>query len=1308
MKKQLIYILSGLGVGLVICLLLTASALFYLNTRQGQAFSQRLINRYLAGKIHWQEMHLSVFDGRIEIRKPRLAGPTGEVLAGGENLTLNWSWPALLQKEITIRGSLSKPWIHLHRERDNRFNLTKVFAPAVTPITEEKTEDALDNEDRSGFPFNLAIESFRLVEGSFQFRESTGRLATDIHGINLAVSSNLGEARADIDVDFAGGHVTFHDHRTDLKPSSLKVRYADNRLAPIHLSLSTEAGGAILTGVIADPFESPSIHLNMGMHAALEILSPGSGPSAFNGAVRAEVRVTGPADNPEADIQITYEGGTVLGQSLDRLDGRIRLSDRLVTIDRLNIAAGGGELFLNGRTDLKPVFTNGFFQPAADFKSLLVDADFSIQSPDLAASLAPFGIHTAKGALTAHGHITGTLHRPRFDLRVDGTGLAYDDIRLGNVHLAADLDSQGQLRIGEMIIDNRGSTIRGKGEIQVLTNARTFARNPPLNLELTLANVEANDFVSQKLARGHLNGTVQLEGGMQNPLGRFDLEGHGIGIGDYPVGEMQAVGKYQNGTLTMATMTLVNGDTRVRLTGNARLFAPEAFTLIENPVIDVAVTGEAIRIEDYFSQWKGRFSLDTRLSGSLKAPQGPIHIQGRQVTAPWQYFDRLDLTGRLEGDILRVDQLAASPAPDEWVRANGRISTHGLTDVRIVTEGISLGHIDFLKNRIPVEGKLAVTLAGSGPFGNPKVTGTVALKKINAGEKPLKDLLGDLNLENRSLTFNVHHGAIDLSGRYHLIEKSFSVNSRIHSDDLAGDLGPYLTRFDREKFGGRIRGEFQAEGDLDHLEQLAASGTLSDVRLDFKGREVLRTEDARLSYNNNGFRISGWDLTLLEMGTLHIEGSGQPAGEIDMTAQGDLPLAVGRVLFSRLEDLSGNLRLSAALKGKWDQPEIRGHVAVQSGALTIPAWGQKLHQINGTLTLQPDAITVHGLRGKLDEGDLNVYGTLNLDHFHPAKIDIALDVANLPFSVPESLDVFITSQLALRGTPDHSRLTGKISLTDGVYYKDFQLNPMDMLKKKRTQEKRSKPPDIDFPYLKNLDLDVEIATGNPFLAENNLAELDIVSNARILGKLTRPEVVGRTEIPEGMVRFWNRQFQITHGSIDFIDPYSTTPKIDIRAETDIRQWTVYVDVTGPVDNPNLELSSSPAMESGEILALILTGRTSREMIAGEGGQTSATGAALGALAETPLGMGVKTATGVDSLEVDTVASGGGSGEDTRVTFGKDLSDRMTLKYSMETKEGELVHKTIAEYQLLENILVSGFQDNNGIYGGALRYRIEFR
>ena len=92
-----------------------------------------------------------------------------------------------------------------------------------------------------------------------------------------------------------------------------------------------------------------------------------------------------------------------------------------------------------------------------------------------------------------------------------------------------------------------------------------------------------------------------------------------------------------------------------------------------------------------------------------------------------------------------------------------------------------------------------------------------------------------------------------------------------------------------------------------------------------------------------------------------------------------------------------------------------------------------------------------------------------------------------------------------------------------------------------------------------------------------------------------------------------------------------------------------------------------------------------------------------------VGVDIKKSTGLDILQVEATDEGdeadvGG----VKVTVGKRLSDRMTVKYAVETKDGETVQTAITEYKLLEHILMSGFQDSQGVYGSELAFRIEFR
>ena len=67
-----------------------------------------------------------------------------------------------------------------------------------------------------------------------------------------------------------------------------------------------------------------------------------------------------------------------------------------------------------------------------------------------------------------------------------------------------------------------------------------------------------------------------------------------------------------------------------------------------------------------------------------------------------------------------------------------------------------------------------------------------------------------------------------------------------------------------------------------------------------------------------------------------------------------------------------------------------------------------------------------------------------------------------------------------------------------------------------------------------------------------------------------------------------------------------------------------------------------------------------------------------------------------------------SEEEIKVTVGKELSRRLTVKYGVENKSGIVVQQSTAIYKLMENLSINGFQDTGGDFGGEMRYRLEFR
>ena len=213
----------------------------------------------------------------------------------------------------------------------------------------------------------------------------------------------------------------------------------------------------------------------------------------------------------------------------------------------------------------------------------------------------------------------------------------------------------------------------------------------------------------------------------------------------------------------------------------------------------------------------------------------------------------------------------------------------------------------------------------------------------------------------------------------------------------------------------------------------------------------------------------------------------------------------------------------------------------------------------------------------------------------------------------------------------------------------------------------------------------------------------------ITGTLQRPIIQGRTRIDSGSLQYQSTTFTIKKGFIDFTNPYTLESVLDIQSQAAIQNWTVFLDISGPLDNLSLKLSSTPFLDDNDLLSLLVTGKTSRATINKTSDSSGSSQKMLADLLSASIGSDLKKAAGLDILEVDSTGESRYVNDDPlKVTFGKIISPRITVKYSVETKGGVTFQRTITEYMFIENILLSGFQDSRGVFGGEVKFRYEFR
>ena len=507
---------------------------------------------------------------------------------------------------------------------------------------------------------------------------------------------------------------------------------------------------------------------------------------------------------------------------------------------------------------------------------------------------------------------------------------------------------------------------------------------------------------------------------------------------------------------------------------------------------------------------------------------------------------------------------------------------------------------------------------------------------------------------------------------------------------------------------GKLSGQINAVGNINDALDARATVNIDGLHLLSRKISLVKADHVSIQLSDRKLLIPEFDMTLLTSGKLQLKGQAQLDGDLEMTVDGRLPLAAAGVFSPELADAAGILALNGRLSGTADAPQINARIDLDSIAILVPGIVQKLHGLNGQILISSNAIQVNNVSGFLDTGSFRLDGTVNHKNFTPTDVDLSINARALPVEVPDTLSVLLNTGIDIQGHHGIAAAKGELVVLEGLYYKDVKINLLKLATERQRSVAAGQEP-LKIPYFDTVNLDIDIGHRQAFQVENNMAELEISPDLHVGGTLAQPIVSGRAQVKEGTVTFQRKTFEVTRGVIDFVNPYKTEAEIDIASQAQIRTWTITLTIKGPPDNLDLKLSSVPSETDSDILSLILFGKTGRELNNGEGGSKLSTGQIMTELIASTFGEDIKKNTGLDILQVEE--TNGSENDETSgvtVTVGKHLSERMTVKYAIESKDGEIVQRAISEYKLLENILVSGFQDSKGVYGSELVFRIEFR
>ena len=1309
-RLNVLLILTGALLGLLLGIIIGIQ--LFLGTGSAGRMIQERLNAAIPGEIHWESQRISLLQGQAEIRKLSILTAENKPIILAESLLIDIGLIDLFTGAIIIQTvQLERPDIFLETDDRGQLNLIRAFVrPAEESVLQPEAETA-------GLPFNIEINELKLTQGNFSLqlpdRESqTETWSIDIEATGLEVSGdNLSRTTGLLELSIDTGHVAVAGIATILQKFHLSAGLANDRLEPLYLDIQTPESRLSLTGSVADLFTQPQFALHLDVFSELsEIQQLFHLESDLAGPVFLQMTASGVIDNPDISMQLHYGKGRLLGKRVKKIALHCRMQNRQVTINQFVAALDAVNLNVTGSIDLQPVFPHGFLTSPIHLDAITYALDFKNSVTRIRA--LPGVDQRFSGEIVSHLHLEGRGISTK-DLTasvaadIQGRQIAVKNLLQPldmHISVQADLDD-GFATLDQSFLEISGTRVTFAGKYDVQQNSIQMQANTEiLSLEKFLQPLPIAGISGQAALQVNISGPVKA------PAIKAGISGQHLGYQNITVGSLIADVDFEDGRLRIQSLELKKNQSKFSLFGHVDLFDSQSRQLLTEPVVNMELPESHLYLEDFVPGLSGEMKLSGYIDGSLKNMKGELVIDGRDLDTGIQIVPAFHLESRIDGQRILFAPLSVTLAPEEYLHAEGWVALDQTYNLRVISDGLKLSTLEILEDT-DLGGQVEISASGAGHFNAPEMDGHLHFTMLNIGDKPLPEMKVRINLRDNLIRAIIDH-PVSITTRLDLTDLNFFVNAELSDTQMA----PYFQLIGCRNLTGRISGSLEAAGNVGNPAAMRANLAISNFSVLHDNNELLCASNITAALKNGEITLPGSRIKLLQEGHVNIQGSGSLDQELNVTVEGRIPVKIISGIVAGIEAPNGIITFKTRLSGTLDQPDIFTNIVLENFGLTLLATDQKIHAVNGHIHIAGQTATIQTVSGYLDDGDFSVEGNFELERFVPSSVDLRLITHILPIIIPDVMEMQINADLKITGTPEQSRLSGDILLLEGRYFQDVKFSLIDAAGKlgnrKRQSAFRSQSRERSLPFFNHLSLDIDLTNRNPFVVDNNLALLHIKPILHIQGSVTDPVATGRIEVTKGTISYRDTDFKVKEGVITFINPYRNEPRVSIQAESQVRHWLITLAISGQPENLDIRLTSNPREENIDILSLLAVGKTTQELLANTGGTTRSPEEILTNLVAGKLGKQLKTETGLDTVELEYRQSGteAEKTDELKVTLGKELSRRLTVKYGvdMERKSSRVVQQSTAIYKLLENLSLKAYQDTAGIFGGEVRYRLEFR
>lgn len=756
--------------------------------------------------------------------------------------------------------------------------------------------------------------------------------------------------------------------------------------------------------------------------------------------------------------------------------------------------------------------------------------------------------------------------------------------------------------------------------------------------------------------------------------------------------------------------SLHHGDTSIRFDVTANFdhgeFSPTSqYTARVN--MREADASEILALAGYDYPIAGKMNLHLLSAGTRANPhaEGKVQIRNTEIYGePLQHFsaDLRYANGDAELNNIQIVHFEANVTGGVTYNTENHNYHFNLTG-----KDFDLLRIPSLQQtKVKVEGRMDFTASGSGTMDAPTITAAIRLRDLTLDGERSGNFVFDATTQGADLHLVGHsefeHAELTMDGNIHL-RADWPSQIRLRATHL--DVDSLLRTYFKGRVTGHsaIAGELELQGPMRHPRELNVKGDLSDFYADIENIKVRNNGPVRFAVNNEMLHVD--QMRLIGEGTdLSANGSLQLTGErmVDLRAQGSLNLQLIET-FNPDFTSSGVVSVDVSVNGSLARPVMQGRVQIAHGAIAYADLPSGLSEINGTLVFNQNRLQIETLTARTGGGAVTFAGYATT-YNHLLSFDLNVTGQGVRLRYPPGVSSTADADLHFVGTNAESTLSGDIVVNKLAFTPGFDFGAY----LQRTAQQSALPQTN--PLLNRVRMDVHIVTAPELQMQTAVVRLSGDADLRLRGTAAKPVLLGRADILEGEAYFNGAKYRLERGEINFSNPVTTTPVLDLQAATRVRDYDITINVNGEPDKLHVIYRSEPPLPESDVIALLALGRTQEEsaqiQASGQSNFNSeASSLILTEALNATLSNRVQRLFGVSRIKIDPQ---GLSTETTpirgpQVTIEQQVANNLTITYSTNVSQASQQIIQV-EYNVSRNVSIVGIRDQNGVVSFDVRIR----